>query len=107
MEGKGRSAARGAMFVSSVSLLGFRRCTELLALRPPPEPFPNTSAYHCPLGNPQLDPDGFVPGLRTPRGAAITVTDTAKPGVGGVTLLLLISGPLRGWRRANCRSLFN
>lgn len=88
------SAAQWVLFVSSVSLLGFRRHTVLLVPRPPPRPFRHTSATTTTLlGNPPLDlADGFVPRLLPPKGAAITVTDTSKLMVGGVQLLLLISG---------------
>lgn len=61
MEGKVRSAARGAMFVSGGSLLGFRRCTGLLALRPPPESFPNTLAYRYPPWQPPAWPRRLCP----------------------------------------------
>lgn len=59
----------------------------LLALGTPPpaESFfsPHFSLPPLSLATPSLTSDSFVPGLPTPKGAAITVTDTAKPGVGG------------------------
>lgn len=77
------STAQRVLFVSNVSLLGFRRHTVLLVLRPPPQPFPHTSATTTLLGNPPLDLRRLCPRLLTPKGAAITVTDTSKPRVGG------------------------
>lgn len=49
------SAAQRVLFVSNVSLLGFRRHTVLLVLRPPPQPFPHTLATTTLLGNPPLN----------------------------------------------------
>lgn len=67
------SAVQWVLFVSNVSLLGFRRHTVLLVL----------VHHHPPWQPPRLTSDGFVPRLLTPMGAAITVTDTSKPRVGG------------------------
>lgn len=66
MKGKGKGggfgggrevslAAQQVLFMSNVSLLGFRRHTLLPVLRPPLQPFPHTSATTTFLGNPPLN----------------------------------------------------
>lgn len=70
-------------------------CVERLSIRfqethsvataeaPFPGPLPTLQPLPPSLANTRLTSDGFVPRLLTPKGAAITVTDTSKPKVEG------------------------
>lgn len=78
------SAAQWVLFVLNVSLLGFRRNTALLALIPPLQPLsPHFSHHHPPWQPPAWPQTALSPRPLSPKGAAITVTDTYKPRVGG------------------------